>query len=206
MMIGNFTPPACQFNRITWNLTVTSAGRQFDRLGIVYLGDIEVFRTSTAEPTTNGIEWVYLKDMTSYTSLFRQSQKLIFDLGNLVDSTYTASYNVTLSATYFNASDTIDPADLILPISTRMSGENAASVFTVPPEVASNDLTLPRNTRRAVFTVAATGQSEEEASISCCSQLECRSDAPQVLVVQRPFEYYKHISPDRCSIWIQSVP
>lgn len=59
--IGNYTPPACKFNRVTWNLTVVSAGRQFDRLGIVYLGDIEVFRTSTAEPTANGIIWTYLK-------------------------------------------------------------------------------------------------------------------------------------------------
>lgn len=24
-------------------------------------GDIEVFRTSTAEPTANGIEWTYIK-------------------------------------------------------------------------------------------------------------------------------------------------
>jgi hypothetical protein len=59
--IANYTPPACKFNRVTWNLTVVSAGRQFDRLGIVYLGNIEVFRTSTAEPTANGIIWTYLK-------------------------------------------------------------------------------------------------------------------------------------------------
>lgn len=59
--IGDYVPPSCKFNRVTWNLTVTSAGRQFDRLGIVYLGDIEVFRTSTAEPTATGIEWTYLK-------------------------------------------------------------------------------------------------------------------------------------------------
>lgn len=32
--VGNYTPPkACSFNRVTWNLTVVSAGRQFDRLG-----------------------------------------------------------------------------------------------------------------------------------------------------------------------------
>lgn len=59
--VGQYTAPNCTFNRVTWNLTVVSAGRQFDRLGIVYLGDIEVFRTSTAEPTTSGIEWTYLK-------------------------------------------------------------------------------------------------------------------------------------------------
>ena len=59
--VGEYAPPSCSFNRVTWNLTVVSAGRQFDRLGIVYLGDIEVFRTSTAEPTTDGIEWTCLK-------------------------------------------------------------------------------------------------------------------------------------------------
>lgn len=59
--IGTYAPPACDFNRVSWNLTVISAGRQFDRLGIVYLGDIEVFRTSTAEPTKDGIRWTYLK-------------------------------------------------------------------------------------------------------------------------------------------------
>lgn len=45
LLIGEYTPPPCSFNRVTMNLTVTSIGRQFDRLGIMYLGDIEVFRT-----------------------------------------------------------------------------------------------------------------------------------------------------------------
>jgi hypothetical protein len=63
--VANYTAPTCKFNRVTWNLTVVSAGRQFDRLGIVYLGDIEVFRTSTAEPTANGIIWTYLKVSSS---------------------------------------------------------------------------------------------------------------------------------------------
>jgi len=59
--VGAYVPPSCTFNRVTWNLTVVTAGRQYDRLAIVYLGDIEVFRTSTAEPTAKGIEWTYLK-------------------------------------------------------------------------------------------------------------------------------------------------
>ncbi|GAB7356322.1 hypothetical protein MBLNU459_g7118t2 [Dothideomycetes sp. NU459] len=160
--VGTYAPPSCSFNRVTWNLTVTSAGRQFDRLGIVYLGDIEVFRTSTAEPKATGIEWTYLKDMTNYLVLFKEPQKLIFDLGNLIDSTYTAAFNVTLSASFFTAPDSITPADLILPISARESASNAASVFTVPPQLATSNMTLPRNILRAVVTLAATGQSAEE--------------------------------------------
>ncbi|KAK3673813.1 hypothetical protein LTR78_006368 [Recurvomyces mirabilis] len=160
--VGAYAPPSCAFNRVTWNLTVVTAGRQFDRLGIVYLGDIEVFRTSTAEPTANGIEWTYLKDMTSYVSLFKQDQKIIFDLGNIVNDIYTAALNVTITASYFDAQDSLARADLILPVSSRRSSSNGASVFTVPSDTASSLLILPRNVRKAVFTIAATGQSEEE--------------------------------------------
>lgn len=71
------------------NFTVSSKGRQFDRLGIMYLGDIEVFRTSTAEPTADGITWTYIKEMEQYNALWEKDQKIIFDLGNIVDSTYT---------------------------------------------------------------------------------------------------------------------
>ncbi len=86
--IGTYQPPSpkfCPFNTITLTLTIISRGRQFDRLALMFLGDIEVFRTSTAEPTTTGIKWTYRKDMTAYLSLWREPQKLIFDLGNLVD-------------------------------------------------------------------------------------------------------------------------
>jgi hypothetical protein len=32
----------------------------------MYFGDTEVWRTSTAEPTANGIIFTYVKDMTEY--------------------------------------------------------------------------------------------------------------------------------------------
>lgn len=73
--VSNYTPPHCAFNRVTWNLTVTSAGRQFDRLGTVSLGDVEVLRTSTAEPTVNGIQWTYLK-VSRISSLLRSLHTL----------------------------------------------------------------------------------------------------------------------------------
>ncbi len=100
--------------------------------------------------------------MTSYLSLFQTNQKVIFDLGNIVNSVYTAAINVTLTSTFFTASDTIEPADLIVPISARNAAQNQASVFTVPPNTASNKFRLPQNIKKAVVTLAATGQSEEE--------------------------------------------
>lgn len=59
--VGKYIPPACDFNRVTWNMTINVAGRQFDRLGTVFLGDVEVWRPTTAEPTKEGIYYTYLK-------------------------------------------------------------------------------------------------------------------------------------------------
>ncbi|CCU78407.1 peptide-N4-(N-acetyl-beta-glucosaminyl)asparagineamidase A, partial [Blumeria hordei DH14] len=73
--VGDYTPPPCKFNRVIMNFTATSRGRQFDRLAVMYFNDTEIWRTSTAEPTTNGIIFEYTKDMTAYLSLWSKPQK-----------------------------------------------------------------------------------------------------------------------------------
>lgn len=144
------------------NFTVTSKGRQFDRLGLMYLGDIEVFRTSTAEPTSNGIVWTYIKEMDHYEALWKTEQKIIFDLGNLIDSTYTAPFNTLLTATFFTVRSTKPAADQILPISARRSSVNGPSAFSLPSDDASVTYKIPQNTERAVVSLSACGQATEE--------------------------------------------
>lgn len=100
--------------------------------------------------------------MTSFLPLFQQDQTLIFDLGNIINDIYTGPFNVTLTSSFFTADDSVVPADEIIPVSKRQGAAGQPSYFTVPDETASNDLTLPRNVKKAVFTVAATGQSQEE--------------------------------------------
>ncbi|KAH8880007.1 hypothetical protein GQ53DRAFT_788943 [Thozetella sp. PMI_491] len=165
--VGSYTPPNCQFNRVVMNFTVVSQGRQFDRLALMYFGDTEVWRTSTAEPTNPpGIRWVYLKDMTEYLYFWKSPQKVIFDLGNVIDDTYTGYLNTTLTATFFQSdvatNDAAPPSDLIIPISARLSANGSASVFMVPKVNATNTLSFPRNANRAVFSLSACGQANEE--------------------------------------------
>jgi hypothetical protein len=160
--VSSYTPPPCSFNSITINLTVTSAGRQFDRLALMYLGDIEVFRTSTAEPTANGIVWTYTKDMSAYLSLWMRPQTLIFDLGNLVDSKYTGSFNATLTASFSTRKDPPLFADLILPISAQQSATNGTSAFILPNDNATTMQTIPSGVTRAVVSLSACGQATEE--------------------------------------------
>lgn len=128
----------------------------------MFFGDIEVFRTSTAEPTKDGITWSYVKDMSSYLALFRQPQKIIFDLGNLVDDTYTGAWHTTLTATYFTAKDLLEPADIIFPVSAHGSSADQPSHFTTPESRAINVLAIPQNARKAVFSISACGQAAEE--------------------------------------------
>ncbi|KAF1814407.1 hypothetical protein P152DRAFT_506288 [Eremomyces bilateralis CBS 781.70] len=160
--VGIYQPPDCEYNAVAFNLTVTSAGRQFDRLGAAYFGNTEIFRTSTAEPTQAGILWTYMKDMTPYLSLFKQPQTLTFDLGNLVDETYTGTFNTTLAAIFYNRANVDPPADVIIPVSGKgATWKNPGSLHADDFNVTSS-LTLPRNIKKAIFSISAVGQMEEE--------------------------------------------
>ncbi|KAK2000289.1 hypothetical protein LX36DRAFT_603471 [Colletotrichum falcatum] len=164
--VGDYTPPDCDFNRVIVNFTATSAGRQLDRLALWYLGDTEVWRTSTAEPrAAPGIVWTYWKDMTPYLSLWKSPQKIIFDLPNLIDDRYTGPFNCTLTAIFFKSdvgTDNAPPADLIIPISSRNASSNTGSAWQVPEREAVSTVKFPRNANRAVFSVSANGQGDEE--------------------------------------------
>jgi hypothetical protein len=101
--------------------------------------------------------------MSNYLALWKQPQKVIFDLGNLVDSTYTGAFNTTLTATFYSSDIPARPADLIIPVSRRLAATNQASAFRVPDQgLAKNTFTIPRNAEKAVFTISACGQAAEE--------------------------------------------
>lgn len=147
-------------------MTVTSKGINYDRLSLLYLGDIEVWRSTTAMPVRTGIYYQYSKDMTAYTPLLREQQKVIMQLDNIYDSVFTGNFNVTITALFYNdeAGDgaIIHPPDAVLPISTLSSADNKTSVFSLPDGNATASLTFPRNVERAVVSVFASGNGKEE--------------------------------------------
>jgi hypothetical protein len=70
-----------------------------------------------------------------------------------------------MTAIFYNAdvvTDQAPPSDLIIPISARHGANNSISRFILPAENATNTISLPRNIRRAVFSVSANGQASEE--------------------------------------------
>ncbi|KAF3013079.1 hypothetical protein E8E14_011145 [Neopestalotiopsis sp. 37M] len=164
--VGNYTPPPedFDFDHVVINFTVEVKGRQYDRWGSVYLENVEIFSTSTAEPTSYGISWTWLKDVTPYLSLWKEPQTLIFELDNVVTDVYTGLLNSTLTATFFKSSVQTGgqpPADLILPVSAGKSPVTA-SFWTFPDETAETSLLFPRNVNRAVFSANVKAQSNDE--------------------------------------------
>ena len=79
-----------------------------------------------------------------------------------MDSTYTAPFNTTLTATFFTRPDQPGAADLIVPVSSRLSSFDRPSAFLVPQTNATSTFVIPRNVKRAIFTVSACGQLDEE--------------------------------------------
>ncbi|KAL8286729.1 hypothetical protein RQP46_004257 [Phenoliferia psychrophenolica] len=164
--IVDYTPPvACgaagEWAAIVLNITVTSNGTQFDRLGSISLSNVEIWRTSTAEPTKNGIIWTTLKDVTHYNPIFAKEGRLMFDENNVNDDTYTGIFTTTLSATFYESTSsfpTPKSADLILPLSTLSTTES--QMFTYPG-ASSTNITIP-NTAEAYLEIYATGNGDEE--------------------------------------------
>lgn len=110
----------------------------------------------------------YVKDMTAFSSLLRAEQKIIFDLGNLVDDTYTGSFNATLVAKFYTppasagAGGLPGPADAVFAISQRKSARNQPSHFRLPQDRALTSVSLPPNTIRATVSISASGNADEE--------------------------------------------
>ncbi|GAA5902623.1 hypothetical protein JCM5296_000725 [Sporobolomyces johnsonii] len=154
--------PASSWASIVLNLTVTSNGTQFDRLASLSLANVEIWRTSTAEPTRSGIIWTYEKDVSRFIPLFAESGHLIFELNNIVNERYTGIFSTTLSATFYSATEDFPApasADLIIPLTT---GRKKGSQMLMYPGDTSVDVKVPINTAEAWLEVIATGAADEE--------------------------------------------
>jgi hypothetical protein len=141
---GTYTPPSdCgdRWSKVVLRLDGKVKGRQFDRLGYLHIGGVEILRTSTPEPSPDGIEWSVEKDVTRYSDTFRQSRDVEMLIGNVVDDTYTGVLDVKATLTFYAAGKATKPAATPDRVLTLQDGT----------------LTAPRNSERIVAEVYATG-------------------------------------------------
>lgn len=184
-----FPPSDCPspWHRVALHFTATCRGEQYDRIAAVWLGGVEMLRTSTAEPTETGILWKVRKDVTRYSSLLvRSNLTLTVMLENVVNVVFTGVYHVNVSFIYYNGTRVssfapdVDwnrklalhsgkltenlyqaPADLIIPISD--DGEHGCW-FRIRSEsdIPSRQIKIPVNTLRAVLEVYVSFHGNDE--------------------------------------------
>ncbi|KZT70107.1 hypothetical protein DAEQUDRAFT_668284 [Daedalea quercina L-15889] len=165
--IVQYTPPtdcgdAGSWAGISLNFTVTSNGTQYDRLGIFTFQNVEIWRTSTPEPTTDGIIWTYLKDVTRYLPLFSEPGTFILELDNILESGLNGQYATTLTATFYASSNAHPPAaraNTIIPVTTLAN--NTGDEASVPP-IFSLNVTVPQNAVAIYAELYASGNGDEE--------------------------------------------
>lgn len=142
---GTYAPPRdCgdRWSKVVLRLDGKVKGRQFDRLGQLDVGGVEILRTSTPEPSPDGIEWHVEKDVTRYSDTFRGPQDVEMLIGNVVDDTYTGVIDVKVTLTFYAGRPETPAPDRVL-------------TLTDTPDGAT--LTTPRNSERIVAEVYATG-------------------------------------------------
>ncbi|CAI9088268.1 OLC1v1022554C1 [Oldenlandia corymbosa var. corymbosa] len=101
-----YSPPSkCRWTNVVLEIRNSCHGLQFDRIAAVWLSGAELIRTSTAEPTEEGIFWVVRKDVTRYSSLLGQDNlTLSMMLENVVDDHYTGIFQVNITFHYYDTS------------------------------------------------------------------------------------------------------
>ncbi|GJP85811.1 hypothetical protein CLOP_g15909 [Closterium sp. NIES-67] len=98
------------------NVSVRVSGVQFDRRMSVFIGDLEVSRSVTAEPLGTSVKYSFEKDLTALSPAVRTSNVLSVYLENVVDRTYTGIFYVTVSLLFYTGGVApASPPSAILP-------------------------------------------------------------------------------------------
>jgi hypothetical protein len=142
--VGAYTPPpdcAGPWTKVVLHLDGAVKGRQFDRLGWLTLDGVMVFKTSTPEPSPEGIRWSVEKDISGYAPLLRAPRTVTMFLGNIVNDTFTGVLDIQVYLTFYTAG----------------RAHPAAATATDVLPVTAGTVTVPRNTERLVAEVYATG-------------------------------------------------
>ncbi|THC55449.1 peptide-N4-asparagine amidase [Streptomyces sp. A1499] len=153
---GDYTPPrGCgdRWGKVVLRLDGEVKGRQYDRLGYLRIGGVEVFRTSTPEPSADGITWSVEKDVTRYSETLRQNQSVEMLIGNVVNETYTGVIDVKVTLTFYERGKNTGAKSEKNP----GTGSGSAAPDRVLPLGDDSALTTPRNSERIVAEVYATG-------------------------------------------------
>ena len=161
---GNYVP-ACPgpWSKVVLTMSAqVKTGTQFDRIGDVLIGGVEMLHLTTPEGEAGETDWTIQRDVTAYSSVLGTRQPAYFIIGNQTDSTYTGDFYGTLSLTFYSTDDNSPAA--VAP--DQVIGLNTAVDRGLPTrsgdQPVTSDVTLPVNTTTLTAEIFASGHGAEE--------------------------------------------
>ncbi|XP_075483530.1 peptide-N4-(N-acetyl-beta-glucosaminyl)asparagine amidase A-like [Primulina tabacum] len=135
----HYNPPInCTWSRAAINLSVAANGTQKNRIAAVWLGAVEILRTSTPEPSTGDSFWIIEKDVTKYSSLLRQPNlTLAITLPNTVNGIFTGFYQLNLTFLYYSNDTSTNAVSLplsLLPKTDESTMEKSEEIIRILDE------------------------------------------------------------------------
>jgi len=167
-----YTPPAScpgPWSKVVFEGDFSiQAGVQFDRTAEVFLGDVDIYFGTTAEPLQSVTDtWHVERDLTDYTALFKTTQTGFASLGNVIEPGLNSIIFGTFTLEFYPA-DFANPAppsaDAVLPIPNNSNGTFAIDSGS---PLLSQTFTLPTNVEGAYLDVFAQSQNQEEQWFLC---------------------------------------
>jgi len=166
-------PPGCPgpWAKVGLGFTGSVAGVQYDRAGALWLGGVELLRTTTPEPDAPGISWVVDRDLTAYSALFYKASNATLQIPNTVNDQYTGVLYITARLVFFPLTAGSDDeaakaawADAVIPLAPPPANSNPWGSMAIAGTTAKTvPLQFPRVDVTEVFLdLYASGHGCEE--------------------------------------------
>jgi hypothetical protein len=145
-----------------------NAGIQYDRTANFWLGPVNIYFGTTAEPSNIGPSWHIENDLTDYSSIFYIPKSGQADIGNTLCCGLTSTIYASAWLEFYPlASGQTAPvaADQVLALSAGDSGGTVALNSTT--STLSGTFDFPLNVQAAYLDVYAQSQSNDEFWYTC---------------------------------------
>jgi len=145
-----------------------NAGIQYDRTANFWLGPVNIYFGTTAEPSNIGPSWHVENDLTDYSSIFYTAQSGQADIGNTLCCGLTSTIYASASLEFYPLAEGQTPpvsANVVFPLSAGPSGGTVA--VSSSTSTLSGTFTMPTNVQTAYLDVYAQSQSADEFWYTC---------------------------------------
>jgi hypothetical protein len=178
--------PFDQWSQVVLDVTAFEQGTQYDRFGAIWINNVEVLRTTTPEPTAEGINWFIEKDVSIYGRFFHEeflssasstdSSSFLtayVSIPNNVDSTYTGIIYLNAYLTFYlsedSANSVVDSLPSVLPLTKAPENDflnsitlSGSSEFIYPFQLPTNVYNNSRSLTGLLIDIYASGHGCEE--------------------------------------------